>query len=344
MKFQSTCAYKISQNLTTKQNFISKTRIFFNVKTAMKFWSHEHRHTSEPFRLVPKIIDGCVGGALGVTIIYPIDLAKTRLQNQRTKYYRGIFDCLWKTYRSEGFLKMYKGCAMNAALMAPETAIKMTVNDFCRRKLSEDDGSISIIKEIIAGASAGICQSVVSTPMELIKIQLQDHGRTGGSIRNIFTGAVSHSSPSSRSVIRDILKTGGIFSLYKGSFPTLIRNCVFAIIFFPLVANINPHPRCEHFDLNFLWTLSAGVVSGSTAAAITTPLDVVKTRIQTLQKGMGEDTYNGVGDAFHRIVKSEGVFALFRGLVSRSLIIGSILGISQMVYFSDFAEHIFYRE
>jgi len=303
----------------------------------VKICPFEHRHKAEAFELFPRIIDGCVGGCLGVTFIYPIDLAKTRLQNQRTNYYRGIIDCLQKTYKSEGFLKLYKGCSMNAALMAPETAIKMTVNDFCRRKLSKDDGSISISSEVIAGALAGICQSSVSTPMELIKIQLQDHGRTRTS-SNSFSGVSGPAS--SFSALNEIFKAGGGFSLYKGGLPTILRNIVFAMIYFPLFANINSYvcPPCVTDDSVFWLTLSSGFASASISAALTTPLDVVKTRMQTLKKGVGEETYSGVVEAFYTIFKTEGVSALFKGMVGRSLIIGPIFGISQMVYFSGFAD------
>ena len=87
--------------------------------------------------LLPRIIDGGLGGVLGVTFIYPIDLAKTRLQNQRSLHspgsYDGLFDCVRKTYKKEGFLKMYKGYPLAASMMAPEKAIKMAVNDFFRR-------------------------------------------------------------------------------------------------------------------------------------------------------------------------------------------------------------------
>ena len=34
-------------------------------------------------------------------------------------------------------------------------------------------------REVLAGAGAGLCQIVVTTPMELLKIQLQDAGRSG---------------------------------------------------------------------------------------------------------------------------------------------------------------------
>ena len=92
--------------------------------------------------LLPRIIDGGLGGVLGVTFIYPIDLAKTRLQNQRSLHspgsYDGLFDCVRKTYKKEGFLKMYKGYPLAASMMAPEKAIKMAANDFFRSHLSKE--------------------------------------------------------------------------------------------------------------------------------------------------------------------------------------------------------------
>lgn len=63
-----------------------------------------------------------------MTCVFPIDLAKTRLQNQQGKdVYRGMTDCLMKTARAEGFLGMYRGELLNI----PE--------EF--RLLYEDDGA-----------------------------------------------------------------------------------------------------------------------------------------------------------------------------------------------------------
>lgn len=36
-----------------------------------------------------------------------------------------------------------------------------------------------MLKEILAGCFAGMCQVIVTTPMEMLKIQLQDAGRLG---------------------------------------------------------------------------------------------------------------------------------------------------------------------
>uniref|UniRef100_A0A8C8W609 Mitochondrial glutamate carrier 1-like n=1 Tax=Peromyscus maniculatus bairdii TaxID=230844 RepID=A0A8C8W609_PERMB len=56
--------------------------------------------------IAAKLINGGVAGLVGVTCVFPIDLAKTRLQNQQGK---AVTDCLVKTARAEGFLGMYRG-------------------------------------------------------------------------------------------------------------------------------------------------------------------------------------------------------------------------------------------
>lgn len=46
--------------------------------------------------------------------MYPIDLVKTRMQNQRAviaeeRLYKNSFDCFFKVIRNEGFLGLYRG-------------------------------------------------------------------------------------------------------------------------------------------------------------------------------------------------------------------------------------------
>lgn len=57
---------------------------------------------------------GSIAGAFGATIVYPIDLVKTRMQNQRSKVvgelmYKNSIDCAKKVIRHEGFRGLYSG-------------------------------------------------------------------------------------------------------------------------------------------------------------------------------------------------------------------------------------------
>lgn len=37
---------------------------------------------AQKFKLLPKIINGGIAGVIGVSVVFPLDLVKTRLQNQ----------------------------------------------------------------------------------------------------------------------------------------------------------------------------------------------------------------------------------------------------------------------
>ncbi|CAB1313598.1 unnamed protein product [Coregonus sp. 'balchen'] len=87
-------------------------------------------------------------------------------------------DCLTKTVKMEGYFGMYRGAVVNLTLVTPEKAIKLAANDIFRQKLSKD-GKLPLWGEILAGCGAGTCQVIVTTPMEMLKIQLQDAGRLG---------------------------------------------------------------------------------------------------------------------------------------------------------------------
>lgn len=72
--------------------------------------------------------------AVGATAVYPIDLVKTRMQNQRTGsyigelMYRNSWDCFRKVIRHEGVLGLYRGLTPQLMGVAPEKAIKLTVS------------------------------------------------------------------------------------------------------------------------------------------------------------------------------------------------------------------------
>ncbi|EPB80223.1 hypothetical protein ANCCEY_00625 [Ancylostoma ceylanicum] len=97
-------------------------------------------------RGLARILNAGTAGIVGVTCVFPIDLVKTRLQNQRIApngelQYRGIMDCAKQTWHSGGASKfarvraLYSGSAVNIVLITPEKAIKLVANDFFRYHL-----------------------------------------------------------------------------------------------------------------------------------------------------------------------------------------------------------------
>merc|ERR1712241_1315889 len=274
----------------------------------------------QQFSILPKIVNGGIAGIIGVTCVFPLDLVKTRLQNQQvaaegSKMYSGMADCFRKTYRAEGYFGMYQGSGVNILLITPEKAIKLAANDFFRHKLTRPDGTLPVLREMMAGGSAGMCQIVVTTPMELLKIQLQDAGRVDAQLKAAGQSTAHLPKISALSVTRELLATKGIFGLYKGTKATMLRDVSFSMIYFPLFAHLNElgPQRQDSSGAVFWWSLIAGCMAGSVAAVTVNPADVVKTRLQTLKTGAGEESYKGVVDAFTKILKNEGPKAFFKG-------------------------------
>lgn len=300
--------------------------------------------------LPAKLINGGIAGLIGVTCVFPIDLAKTRLQNQQNgqRMYTSMSDCLIKTIRSEGYFGMYRGAAVNLTLVTPEKAIKLAANDFFRQALSKDGKNLTLIKEMLAGCGAGTCQVIVTTPMEMLKIQLQDAGRLAAqkklmaSQAGLNGAAVEPSSvrPTAIAISRELLREKGIAGLYKGLGATILRDVPFSIIYFPLFANLNklgqktPDEKSPFF-VSFL----AGCAAGSIAAVAVNPCDVIKTRLQSLQRGVNEDTYSGIIDCTRKIWRSEGPAAFLKGAYCRALVIAPLFGIAQVIYFIGIGEY-----
>ncbi|KAG9475610.1 mitochondrial glutamate carrier 1 [Eleutherodactylus coqui] len=298
-----------------------------------------------------KLINGGIAGLIGVTCVFPIDLAKTRLQNQQNgqRMYTSMSDCLIKTIRSDGYFGMYRGAAVNLTLVTPEKAIKLAANDFFRHALSKDGKKLTLIKEMLAGCGAGTCQVIVTTPMEMLKIQLQDAGRLAAQKKLManqagLNGAAVEANtvrPTAMAISKELLRSKGIAGLYKGLGATILRDVPFSIIYFPLFANLNklgqktPDEKAPFF-VSFL----AGCAAGSTAAVAVNPCDVIKTRLQSLQRGVNEDTYSGIIDCTRKIWRSEGPLAFFKGAYCRALVIAPLFGIAQVVYFIGIGEYI----
>ncbi|XP_011869007.1 PREDICTED: mitochondrial glutamate carrier 1-like [Vollenhovia emeryi] len=297
---------------------------------------------AEQFKLIPKIINGGIAGIIGVSVVFPLDLVKTRLQNQVVgpngeRMYKSMLDCFKKTYKAEGYFGMYKGSAVNILLITPEKAIKLTANDTFRHYLSLGPGQqLPIEREMLAGGLAGACQIIVTTPMELLKIQMQDAGRVAMAAKEAGKAAPKVSA---WALTKDLFRKRGILGLYQGTGATALRDVTFSVIYFPLFARLNGlGPKREDGSSVFWCSFLAGCAAGSTAALMVNPFDVIKTRLQVIKKAPGDPTYNGVWDCISKTFKNEGSTAFFKGGACRMIVIAPLFGIAQTVYYLGVAE------
>uniref|UniRef100_A0A3B4GY58 Solute carrier family 25 member 13 n=1 Tax=Pundamilia nyererei TaxID=303518 RepID=A0A3B4GY58_9CICH len=256
---------------------------------------------------------GSVAGAVGATAVYPIDLVKTRMQNQRSSgslvgelMYKNSFDCFKKVVRYEGFFGLYRG----------QHTCREHVNDFVRGKTRQKDGTVPLAAEILAGGCAGGSQVIFTNPLEIVKIRLQVAGE-------ITTGP----RVSALSVIRDL----GFFGLYKGSKACFLRDIPFSAIYFPCYAHTKAYLTEEDGRIGPARMLFAGALAGMPAASLVTPADVIKTRLQVAARA-GQTTYSGLMDCFWKILREEGPRAFWKGAGARVFRSSPQFGVTLVTY------------
>uniref|UniRef100_A0AAR2KWR7 EF-hand domain-containing protein n=1 Tax=Pygocentrus nattereri TaxID=42514 RepID=A0AAR2KWR7_PYGNA len=262
---------------------------------------------------------GSVAGAVGATAVYPIDLVKTRMQNQRSSgsfvgelMYKNSFDCFKKVVRYEGFFGLYRG----QFIMPLPLYFLYQVNDFVRGKAMQKDGTVPLHLEILAGGCAGGSQVIFTNPLEIVKIRLQVAGE-------ITTGP----RVSALSVIRDL----GFFGLYKGAKACFLRDIPFSAIYFPCYAHVKAGLADEEGRVGPGRLLLAGAVAGMPAASLVTPADVIKTRLQVAARA-GQTTYNGLIDCFWKILQEEGPRAFWKGAGARVFRSSPQFGVTLVTY------------
>lgn len=210
----------------------------------------------------------------------------------------------------------YKGMASPMVGMAVINAIVFGVQGNMMKTRSD-----TIWNHSLTGCVAGACQSIICSPMELIKLRLQVQTNPTGMFQWTATGNNGRVYSSPWDAIRKILKQDRLRGLFKGFELTLVREVpAFAVYFSTyeylgkMYVRNSSHETKD--NLPPLVLMMAGGVSGITAWVVSYPVDVVKSRMQV--DGMyGRRTYRSI---WRCIVKSsrepEGLMVFWKGLNS----------------------------
>ncbi|XP_057467131.1 adenine nucleotide transporter BT1, chloroplastic/mitochondrial-like [Actinidia eriantha] len=151
-------------------------------------------------------------------------------------------------------------------------------------------------RRLISGAIAGAVSRTAVAPLETIRTHLMV-GSSGHS-----TGEVFH----------NIMKTDGWKGLFRGNLVNVIRvapsKAIELFAYDTVNKTLSPKPG-EQPKLPIPASLVAGACAGVSSTLVTYPLELVKTRL-TIQG----DVYNGLFDAFIKILQEGGPGELYRGL------------------------------
>jgi solute carrier family 25 S-adenosylmethionine transporter 26 len=273
----------------------------------------------------PTFATALLAGALaGTTVdlsLYPLDTLKTRIQSSS-----GFL-------ASGGFTGIYRGVGSAIIGSAPGAALFFCTYEYsksflsARRQAKEvTEGQVGEwivpIEQMMAASLGEVAACAVRVPTEVVKQRAQ---------------AGQH--PSSLSALRAILSQhrtigfpGVWMEVYRGWSVTIMREVPFTVIQFPLWESMKEYRRRKSGkeEISALESGLFGSAAGAIAAGITTPLDVLKTRMMLAKEK------TAMISLLKQILKESGPRAFFAGLGPRVLWISAggaiFLGSYQWAY------------
>ncbi|XP_027094666.1 protein MITOFERRINLIKE 1, chloroplastic-like [Coffea arabica] len=251
---------------------------------------------------------GGIAGAFTYVCLHPLDTIKTKLQTKgASEIYSGTVDAIVKTFKTRGILGFYSGVSAVIVGSTASSAVYFGTCEFGKSVLSEIPQYPAVLIPPTAGAMGNIVSSAIMVPKELITQRMQ-------------AGAKGRSWE----VLLKILKKDGILGLYAGYSATLLRNLPAGVLSYSsfeylkaAVLNSTHQVHLEPFQ-----SVCCGALAGAISASLTTPLDVVKTRLMTQVHGEAVNKvaavmYSGVSATVKQILKEEGWIGFTRGMGPR---------------------------
>jgi solute carrier family 25 S-adenosylmethionine transporter 26 len=257
------------------------------------------------------LLAGALAGTTTDLSLFPLDTLKTRLQSPL-----GFL-------RSGGFTGIYRGVGSALVGSAPSASLffltyEGTKSLFATLPILPADSTFSApLTHMVAASLGEVAACAVRVPTEVIKQRAQ--------------AGQFHSSAAALTDILRRRKEVGLFGLgrelYRGWGITIFREIPFTVIQFPLWEALKGWGRARirrnnpgalekggvELDVGAAESALYGSLAGGVAAGLTTPLDVLKTRVMLSKKS------RSVASIFRGILRDEGPRVLFSGIGPRMM-------------------------
>ncbi|KFD66541.1 hypothetical protein M514_01538 [Trichuris suis] len=234
------------------------------------------------------LFSGAFAGLAVDLALYPLDTLKTRLQSSAGLMSTG------------GFKSMYAGLPSIAVGSAPGSALFFLTYEYVKGASSGWVPNRSA-SHVLAACCGELVACLVRVPTEVIKQRAQ-------AMATVSVGKVAAS----------ILASSGPAGLYRGFLATVAREIPFSCIQFPLWESLKGHwSRVQKKPIKSWQSATCGSLAGAIAGALTTPLDMAKTRVMLSNKVQGQS--DGVISVLADAWRHHGFASLFAGVVPRVL-------------------------
>ncbi len=211
------------------------------------------------------MVAGSFAGVAEHVAMFPLDTVKTNIQCERCGSTSPLktLQCAKRLVNNEGVMRLWRGVGATFSGCIPAHAAYFSIYESSKRMLGVDQSGHYPIQAAICGASAAFAHDLCMTPFDTVKQRMQL-----GYYKSVY-----HCS-------KKIINIEGFGALFVSLPATLMMNLPYGMIMVAVNESakefVNPTGKYSLFS-----TMLCGSIAGATAAGLTTPLDIIKTRLQT---------------------------------------------------------------
>ncbi|KAI8594717.1 mitochondrial carrier domain-containing protein, partial [Dissophora ornata] len=245
---------------------------------------NKEEETDPPY--IDVMIAGGLGGAIADFLMHSVDTVKTRLQGQPATNplkYHNMFHAYGTILKEEGITRgLYSGVAPAMTGSLPGTTLYFGTYEYTKRTLTAV-GCPDTLAHLAGGSLGDFIASFVYVPSEVLKTRMQLQGRY-----NNPSFVSGYNYKSTWHALQMIIKLDGVGALYQGYRATLLRDVPFSALQFAFYekfkAGAKKWEARPDGQMSLPVETACGAIAGGLAGFLTTPLDVMKTLLQTQVK------------------------------------------------------------
>ncbi|VDN56779.1 unnamed protein product [Dracunculus medinensis] len=163
-----------------------------------------------------RFVAGSLAGVFSQSIIYPLEVLKTRLALRKTgELNKGLIHFALKMCKNEGLLCFYKGFVPNLIGIIPYAGIDLAIYETLKNMYMklQNNSEPGVLALLTCGTCSSTCGQLASYPLALIRTRLQARAVSG----NLNQPATMSGQ------LRYILTNEGFFGLYRGIAPNFLK-------------------------------------------------------------------------------------------------------------------------
>jgi len=258
-----------------------------------------------------------VAAGISKTIAAPIERVKLLLQNQGESAsiktpYKGIMDVFVRVPAEQGVMSFWRGNWANVLRYFPTQALNFAFKDFYKQYFEQPRTAgfwPCLMGNMASGGAAGATSLLVVYPLDFARTRLAvDVGKASN---REFTGTLDV-------ILKTARKSGwGKGGVYNGFIVSCVGIVLYRGAYFGLYDTVNemkllgPNPGFFlKFSQAYVVTMAAGLFSY--------PLDTIRRRMM-MTSGSANQKYKSSIDCTLKILRNEGVYAMYRGAGSNLL-------------------------